>query len=40
MPDADNARPRWSVVQAAKHYGVSRSTIQRHLANGAMPGHT
>lgn len=32
------SRPRWSVSQAAKHAGVARSTIQRYLARGAMPG--
>lgn len=31
-------RPRWSVSQAAKHAGVARSTIQRYLARGKMPG--
>lgn len=33
-----DGRPRWSVSQAAKRAGVARSTIQRYLARGAMPG--
>jgi excisionase family DNA binding protein len=39
MPD-DTApgRPRWSVAQAAKRAGVARSTIQRYIAQGRMPG--
>ncbi|MFE5708126.1 hypothetical protein [Rhodococcus koreensis] len=39
MPD-DTApgRPRWSVAQAAKRAGVARSTIQRYIAQGKMPG--
>lgn len=36
--DTPAGRPRWSVAQAAKRAGVARSTIQRYLANGKMPG--
>lgn len=32
------ARPRWSVSEAAKRAGVARSTVQRYLAQGRMPG--
>lgn len=36
--DTGSGRPRWSVSQASKHAGVARSTIQRYLAQGRMPG--
>lgn len=36
-PDHDG-RPRWSAATAAKHCGVSRTTIQRAIAAGRIPG--
>lgn len=33
-----NGRPRWSAATAAKHCGVSRTTIQRAIAAGRIPG--
>lgn len=36
--DNPTARPRWSVSEAAKRAGVARSTVQRYLAQGRMPG--
>lgn len=33
-----NGRPRWSAATAAKHCGVSRTTIQRAIAADRIPG--
>ncbi|NCL74699.1 hypothetical protein [Rhodococcus sp. YH1] len=38
-PSTDNGgRPRWSAAEAARRCAVSRSTIQRALAAGRIPG--